>query len=67
MRDEVYRLRKLLWSLHGHNGLYGDDGEMQCAECILDFKRGSIDELEYRLNLLICMRQQYYEELNNSW
>lgn len=32
--------RRALWLLHGHQGIYGDDGEMQCAECqITDYKR----------------------------
>ena len=32
-------LRKLLWLNHGHDpsALYGDDGEMQCSQCIRDF------------------------------
>lgn len=56
LRAEVERLegaenlvRKLLWLQHGHDGLYGDDGEMQCAECIpfgaLDYKREPLDRL----------------------
>jgi hypothetical protein len=34
-------LRKLLWTRHGcnFNDLYGDDGEMQCSKCRIDFKR----------------------------
>lgn len=42
-------LRKLLWLNHGHDNLYGDDGEMQCAECCLDFKRDSVDIIQLRL------------------
>ena len=36
--------RQALWLGHGHLGLYGDDGEMQCAKCrpMWDYKRGSI-------------------------
>ena len=36
--------RQALWLGHGHLGLYGDDGEMQCAMCrpMWDYKRGSI-------------------------
>lgn len=30
-------LRLLMWQGHGHEGLYGDDGEMQCARCGVDF------------------------------
>ncbi|MBT6050462.1 MAG: hypothetical protein HOG49_26990 [Candidatus Scalindua sp.] len=40
---ENKELRELLWINHGHDfhALYGDDGEMQCAECHVDFKRHS--------------------------
>lgn len=40
-------LRKLLWLTHktGHI-LYGDDGEMQCSTCGLDFLRLSPDDLK---------------------
>jgi hypothetical protein len=40
------RLLRLLWLRHGHQGLYGDDGEMQCGVCVLDFKRASLDWIE---------------------
>lgn len=36
-------LRREVWLLHGHQGLYGDDGEMQCAECNLDYKRAPVE------------------------
>jgi len=34
-------LRHLLWLRHGcpSAALYGDDGEMQCSVCLIDFKR----------------------------
>lgn len=31
--------RKVLWLHHGHQELYGDDGEMQCGACPADFLR----------------------------
>lgn len=40
--------RKALWLGHGHTiGLYGDDGEMQCAECrpAVDYKRAPLEDL----------------------
>ena len=46
--EENMRLRKLLWLHHGCDGLYGDDGEMQCNRCGIDFKRHSIDYIEAR-------------------
>ena len=41
LEEENKVLRKLLWLRHGcdHMALYGDDGELQCSECGVDFKR----------------------------
>jgi len=41
-------LRKLLWINHGcdRSALYGDDGEMQCNKCMIDFKRMSAKEIQ---------------------
>jgi hypothetical protein len=51
-RDQARRyeleFRRLLWQRHGCAGLYGDDGEMQCGSCILDFKRQPPSEIELR-------------------
>lgn len=43
-------LRRLLWLRHGcpFPALYGDDGEMQCNVCMLDFKRNSAQTIEGR-------------------
>lgn len=42
-------LRRLMWLSHGHHGIYGDDGEMQCAECgrfgCWDYKNAPLDEV----------------------
>ncbi len=38
-------LRQYLWLSHGHVGLYGDDGEMQCGICHVDYKRDDINLL----------------------
>jgi hypothetical protein len=35
--DENKRLRRLLWLNHGHSNLYGDDGAMQCNECMKEY------------------------------
>lgn len=43
------KLRRTLWLRHGHLGLYGDDGEMQCSKCRLDYLRDSLDAIETRL------------------
>jgi hypothetical protein len=36
------RFRESLWLGHGCDALYGDDGEMQCPRCGIDFKRTPI-------------------------
>ena len=53
---EIYILRKMLWLGHGHTGMYGDDGEMQCSECLCeygfyDWKRTDIEEIEEKIYL----------------
>lgn len=57
-RDSVI-LRRLLWLRHGHHGIYGDDGEMQCATCTLDFKREPADIIErsFEIQALIAARE----------
>lgn len=43
------RIRVYLWLSHGHKGVYGDDGEMQCGECLpfgaYDYKREPLGKL----------------------
>jgi hypothetical protein len=46
------RLREWMWLHHGHGSLYGDDGEMQCHTCHLDFKRQDLEEITLRLGAL---------------
>jgi len=40
---DAQEVRRLLWLRHGcpTAALYGDDGEMQCGACLVDFKRMS--------------------------
>lgn len=47
--DEEWELRRLLWLHHGcMEGIYGDDGEMQCNACMLDFVRDDIEKITNR-------------------
>lgn len=50
---EMAELRKALWLHHGCEGdaLYGDDGEMQCLSCIIDFIRMPAEIIEHRLTM----------------
>lgn len=50
--DWMMRLRHRLWLSHGHTGLYGDDGEMQCSRCGVDYLRASFDDILDRLDRL---------------
>ena len=48
LRDIERKYRERLWLGHGHsiNELYGDDGEMQCGKCNVDYKRAPLVEIE---------------------
>lgn len=43
-QDDMLALRKMAWINHGCliGTLYGDDGEMQCSSCRIDFKRDPV-------------------------
>jgi len=49
LEKENKLLRELLWLRHGcMEGLYGDDGELQCNKCMIDFKRDSPKTIKER-------------------
>jgi hypothetical protein len=63
MTDNEKILRQLLWLRHGcpMSSLYGDDGEMQCHTCGIDFKRdkpGKIDERFYEIGLSLMLNEK---------
>lgn len=47
VREELHEWRKALWLRHGCpiTALYGDDGEMSCGICLVDFKRNSLADI----------------------
>jgi len=54
LEKENMILRELLWVIHGHDGQYGDDGEMQCGKCFheygfWDWKRTPASEIKERI------------------
>lgn len=51
MEAEILAVREILWSSHGHTGLYGDDGAMQCAACMPnhDYRKGNILEIVFQV------------------
>ena len=63
LKAENKELRKLLWLRHGCPipALYGDDGEMQCSKCKIDFKLDSAKAIGKRWHDLGV--KQYAESL----
>lgn len=49
MPSSDMQLRKLLFMSHPCLGRYGDDGEMQCGACRIDFRRDDPELIERRL------------------
>ena len=49
MNNDELRLRYLLWAQHPCGGKYGDDGEMQCGACGVDFRRDSPASIEAKI------------------
>lgn len=62
LESEQRLLRTMLWFRHGCSGpaLYGDDGELQCHACMIDFKRDSIVDIETKFFTLDRMRAEKY-------
>lgn len=56
LKAQVDTLKFHLWLNHGHNGMYGDDGEMQCSACapfgLYDWKRSTVEQI------IECIRLQ---------
>jgi len=46
---EIATLRRLLWLSHAGHMIYGDDGETQCNQCMIDFKRDPVDVIERKI------------------
>lgn len=47
--QSLLAFRRLLFYAHGCDGKYGDDGEMQCNDCRIDFKRDAVGYIELRI------------------
>lgn len=62
-------LRRLLWLRHDpahYSALYGDDGEMQCPVCVIDFRRMPAVEIERFFGEMAL--QQFAKKIPlNSW
>ena len=57
---ENEKLRKMLWLTHYNHmkHLYGDDGEMQCHECRIDFKRDNVEDIEKALLRYVMIQHE---------
>ncbi len=58
--------RKLLWIFHGCSGLYGDDGEMQCGKCLIDFRRDPIGIIQKQLTSRTLQKLAEAERIRNE-
>lgn len=52
--NEMDQAREMIWATHSCTRdssacLYGDDGELQCGVCRIDFKRESISEIRRKI------------------
>ncbi len=48
--DDEHLLRYWLWRKHANeHNLYGDDGELQCSTCEIDFKRDAVKIIDEKL------------------
>lgn len=67
------KIRQFFWQNHGHDGIYGDDGEMQCGQCIkyglTDYKRAYLGDVvnvalrsRLEVNTLKFMREKEKSE-----
>lgn len=68
LEADVNEARSALWAGHGHRGLYGDDGEMQCAEC----GRGAWDYKRFPLAALVvaalaALRERHAEAVEAAF
>jgi len=52
LRADNVRLRYLLARQHDgpKHMIYGDDGELQCGACFIDFRRDSVPDIEKKLH-----------------
>jgi hypothetical protein len=69
IKAEMEKLRKALWLRHGCpiSSLYGDDGEMQCSGCGIDFKRMSADGILWAFSNKGKAKLESVEDVKKFW
>jgi len=67
----VRRERYLMWIHHGHIGIYGDDGEMQCGECskfgCWDYKNAPIEAVRAAYQAAMLERSSAAHKGESKW
>jgi hypothetical protein len=60
LEQDAIEMRRQVWLSHGCGtaALYGDDGEMQCGKCLIDFKRDEWPQIRDRLDSIALQRAQ---------
>jgi len=70
LERENVELRRMWWFNHGceFSALYGDDGEMQCGSCLIDFKRDTVETIGERIlsNALKSISQEDLRDMFNK-
>jgi hypothetical protein len=69
MNDTDLILRRLLWLHHGcpSAALYGDDGKMDCNQCMIDFKNMPAAEIEAMVARRSEEEWRRFKEQNPDW
>ena len=59
--EQEKKLRELLFFAHGNKDhyLYGDDGEMWCNTCMINFKADSVDAIETKTSAYYLKNYQH--------
>ena len=60
-------LRELLFMEHHCDAKYGDDGEMQCGKCMIDFRRDSAEEIKRKIAARNLERMKKWSEENPDY
>ena len=65
---DIRKLRELLWLNHDRTRthvMYGDDGEMDCNTCMIDFRRDPVDEIANKITSSQT-RKRYQKAAQNN-
>ena len=64
MNNNEMTLRRLLWLNHASDHiLYGDDGEMACNTCFIDFKRDTVEQISNKFEKIQMIKIQFAHQI----